>query len=251
MLTRKTTAAVSAVLLLGAGACLAADDLPKAETILDKYVEATGGKAAYAKRHSEMASGTMELVGRGIKGKLTMYHAEPALSYSEITIEGLGKIEEGSDGKVAWSLSAVQGPHLKEGEERADALLSAHIDSEVRWRDYYSKVETTGMESVEGKDCYKVVLTPKEGTPTTRFYEKDSGLMVKEARTVKTPMAEIQAESVVSDYRKEGDILVPHKIKSNAMGVDMLMTIDAVQYNPEIPKDKFEMPEQIRALVKK
>ena len=42
-------------------AATSAAALPKAETILDRYIEVTGGKAAYDKRTSEITTGTMEL----------------------------------------------------------------------------------------------------------------------------------------------------------------------------------------------
>src|SRR4051794_4598106 len=108
---------VAAVLATGFG--LANDNLPKGETILDKYIELTGGRAAYEKNHSEVSVGTMEFVGKGIKGNISSYRAEPDKSYTEIDIQGIGKVKEGSDGKVAWSLSAMQGPRLKDGEEKA------------------------------------------------------------------------------------------------------------------------------------
>ena len=57
--------AIGAAMALSVTLALAADELPKAETILDKYVEATGGKAAYQKHHSEISKGTLEAVGPG------------------------------------------------------------------------------------------------------------------------------------------------------------------------------------------
>jgi hypothetical protein len=56
--------AFGTALLLAVALAHAADDLPKAETILDKYVEATGGKAAYEKHHTEISKGTMEIKAR-------------------------------------------------------------------------------------------------------------------------------------------------------------------------------------------
>src|SRR5438270_2865659 len=101
------------LLLASAGACLmAADELPKAETILDKYIEVSGGKAAYQKIHSEISSGSMQIAG--MKATATIYRAEPDKNYTEIELTGIGKIQQGSDGKVAWSNSAMQGPHIKE-----------------------------------------------------------------------------------------------------------------------------------------
>jgi outer membrane lipoprotein-sorting protein len=236
--------------VLAAGPRLAADDLPKAETILDKYIEATGGKAAYEQNHSEISTGTMEFVGKGIKGAIVSYRADPDKSYTEIDLQGVGKIREGSDGKVAWSLSALQGPRVKDGEEKTAALQAARFNAELKWRDAYN-AETSGTEQVDGKDCYKVVMTPKEGFPMTRYYDKQSNLLVKMTMTVKNPMGEFPVSSVVGDYRKEGSILMPHKISQSAAGQEILITIDSVKFNAEVPKDKFDYPDEIKAMLKK
>ena len=87
-------------------------------------------------------------------------------------------------------------------------MMAAKFNAELHWRDVYKKAETTGVEQVDGKDCYKVVLTPGEGSPITRYYDKQSNLLVKMLMTAKNPMGEIPVESMVSDYRKEGEILL-------------------------------------------
>jgi len=51
----------------------AADEpLPKAETILDRSIEVTGGKAAYEKRKTEITTGTFEFSGKGVKGTIAI-----------------------------------------------------------------------------------------------------------------------------------------------------------------------------------
>ena len=240
----------AALVLASAGAqLLAADDLPKAETILDHATEVTGGKAAYAKIHSEIVSGSMEI--NGMKGTSKTFKAEPDLTYTEVNFEGLGKITEGSDGKTAWSNSAMQGPHLKEGEERDMALLMARFDSTSGWRDIFPKVATVGTETVEGKECYKLELTPKVGKPITQYYDKKTGLMVKMSMTVKSPMGEVAVESLQDDYHKDGDILAPHKLTNKMMGMQFTINIDKVEYNAEIPKTQFDVPSEIKALMDK
>jgi outer membrane lipoprotein-sorting protein len=240
----------AAVLAFGAFVSAAADDLPKGEVVLDKYIEVTGGKAAYAKLHSETTAGTMEFKAMGLKGKMTAYAAEPDLRYTEIIIDGIGKIQEGSNGEVAWGMSAVQGPRIKDGDEKAETLLQAKFNPELMWRDLFKSAETVGTESIDGKDCYKVVLTPKSGSPMTKWYDKESGLLLKMSLTAKTPMGDIQSDTIYSDYRKEGELLVPHKVLSHVATMEFVMTIDSVQQNAEIPKGKFEIPDEVKALMK-
>src|SRR2546425_12459477 len=90
-------------------ACLvlyAADPLPKAEAILDKYIEVTGGKAAYEKKRTEVSTAVMEFIRKGVKANMTSYHAEPNHSYLVGEIEGIGKMEEGTEGSVVWEGAA-------------------------------------------------------------------------------------------------------------------------------------------------
>ena len=84
---------------------------------------------------------------------------------------------------MAWESSAIQGPRIKDGAEKADAFRDGTFNSPLYWRKLYTKVETTGAEKVEGHDTYKVVMTPKEGSPTTHYYDKTSGLLLKTQAT--------------------------------------------------------------------
>jgi len=228
-----------------------AADLPKGDALLDKYVEVTGGKAAYAKVHSEKTMGVMEFKAMGLKGKVTTYAAEPDKKYTEVVLEGMGKMQEGAADGVAWSLSSMQGPHLKDGDEKAETLLQSKFNADLNWRDQFKSAETVGVETVEGKECYKVVLTPKSGSPSTRWFDKESNLLVKMQMTSKSPMGDVQSESVVSDWRKEGEILMPHKMLSKVATMELVMTVDSVQHNPEISKDRFDVPDEVKALMKK
>jgi hypothetical protein len=129
--------AVPALLLLAASA-FAADDI-KPEAILDKFVEVTGGRAAYEKVKSEIATATLEITGVGARGRVTSYSAAPAKSYTVIDFAGMGKAEQGSNGEVAWSIDAGEGPRIKQGDERALALRSGVMHMEIRWRDSKSR----------------------------------------------------------------------------------------------------------------
>jgi hypothetical protein len=239
-------------LLLSSAPVFCADDtLPKAETVLDRSVEVSGGKAAFEKRHNEVMHGSMEFTGRGIKGSMTVYQAEPDKNLAIIEIEGIGKIESGSNGDTAWENSALQGPRIKQGDERAGSLRDGTFNAALNWRKLYTKAETASAETVEGHECYKVVLTPKEGKPTAEFFDKKTGMLIKTMVTRNTPMGEITAEVVADDYRKEGDVIIPHKLINRAAGQEFLIQVESVEVNVNLPKDRFDLPPEIQGLLKK
>ena len=78
--------------LLLAGLCAAsahaqpAEKLPKAEALLDKYVEVTGGKAAYDKLNNRVSKLTFEIAAQGLKFAVTSYGARPNKLYTVMVL---------------------------------------------------------------------------------------------------------------------------------------------------------------------
>ena len=229
----------------------AQEKLPKGEEILDRYIEVTGGRAAYEKHRSDIRTASMEFAGKGITAKLTIYRLAPNKSYTIMDIPGMGQVEEGCDGNVAWSNSAIQGPRVKEGEERSLTFLTTAFNGELRWRELFEKAEVVGAEDVGGQACYKVALASKEGLKQTRFYAKKSGLLVKISMVAKTQMGEVPADSTVADYKKVDGVLVAHKTSVSALGSEMVTTLESVKFNADIEGSRFQLPKEIQALLAK
>ncbi|HLW75869.1 MAG TPA: hypothetical protein VKS01_02770 [Bryobacteraceae bacterium] len=245
---------IAGALTLAGGIALRADDaLPKAETILDHYIEVTGGKAAYEKRTSEVATGSFELPAMGVKGAMTRYSDSNNNSYTVIEIPGIGKMEQGETNGVAWEKSPMTGARVKSGVEKAEALRGSMFNGSLYWRKQYAKVETTGTAAVNSEDCYKVVLTPAEGggKPETNYYSKKTGLLLKSETTVESQLGEVPAEADVNDYKDFGGVMTPAKITQKAAGQEFTITIDTVKVNEAIPADKFAIPDDVKALTDK
>ena len=230
---------------------LPADVLPTADAVVNHFVAATGGKPAWEARHSQIEHATISFPKLGIQGALTIYEAAPDKYLGITDLPGAGKISTGSDGTVAWESSALQGARIKEGDERADAMREGTFNAPLHWHQLYVKGETAGSETVEGHDCYKVVFTPKEGRPVAEFYDKKSGLMVKTAATVTTQMGDISAEIVYEDYRKDGALLSPRRLTNRAAQQEFVIQINSIEVNPDLPKDRFDLPPEIQALLPK
>ncbi len=251
MTRRFLTAAASLTLFVAPFARAAEDALPKAATIMDRFVEVTGGKAAYDKHHSEIATVELEFVGKGIRGVLTRYADTSNNAYSNGEIEGIGKLEEGVYNGQSWENSPIMGPRLKTGAENADAVRDAYFNAPLHWRKLYTAA-TTGLESVEGDDCYKVTLTRlTEGKPEILYFSKKTGLMTRIDRTMVTPMGEVKINATAADYKPFDGLLVPGKLVQNFMGNQLSLTTLDVKSNVDIPPDRFEPPAEIKKLMEK
>jgi hypothetical protein len=221
--------------------------LPKGEDVLDRFVKETGGKEAYDNIKSLVLTGELGL-GMGMTGKMKMYVQRPGKLLSQITIPQIGEIKSGSDGETVWSDSPMEGPKILEGPQRELTLDSVHISDEANWRERYTEAKCVGIEDVKGKPAYKVELTSKSGTKRTGFYDKESGLLVKQTMVIKLEQGEIPTESYISDYKKVGDLLFPHKTTTTMMTQEMKTTFDTIEVNPDLPASTFELPADIKEL---
>jgi hypothetical protein len=238
-------------LLVACFPLLGADPLPSVQTVMDHWIAATGGRAAWEARHNLVEHATLDFAKQGLKGSLTVYEAAPDKYLGITELPGIGKISSGSNGEVAWENSALQGPRVKQGAEKADAFRDGAFNPALNWQKLYAKGESAGVETVEGHECYKIVLTPAQGKPVTEFYDKTSGLLVKTMTTVTSQMGEISAEILYSDYQNDGSVLSPHRMVNRAVQQEFVVQIQSVETNADLPKDRFDLPPEIQALVNK
>jgi hypothetical protein len=234
----------------GSAVCLA-DELPEAGTILDRYVEVTGGKEAYANLSSRVATGFVDMPHVGIRGIYTQTQVSPARMHTVMEADAFGAIEEGTDGEVAWAHSLMMGPRVKVGAERAYILRQAALDAPAQWRRQFRQVACVGQEIVNGKGCYKVELTPSEGRPETRYYEEASGLLVKTELVLETELGPVPAVIFTDDYRQVDGVLLPHRVKTSLGNEEMIIVFEGVRHNLDAAPDLFEPPVAVQALLDK
>jgi hypothetical protein len=242
------SALIIAAYLLQAAPSLA-EDLPEAEKIIDKYIEATGGRKAYSKIDNIKTVGTFEMPAQGMSMSITTYNARPNLMYTVIESDQVGKIERGvSKNGVTWENSVMTGPSIKEGAERKQMLEDATFNKMANWKDIYTRAETLGTADVNGKAAYKVALTTEGGDSETYYFEKDSGLLVKAERTMHSQMGDIPSSVMIGDYRDAGGVLHSFETVITVMGQKRKITYEKVETNIELPEGIFDLPAEIAAL---
>jgi len=234
-------------------ACAAtAAEAPCAEAVLGKYLEASGGKAAYDKVKTMTTRGSIEFVGQGIKGTISIASARPDRVDTVMELPGIGKIRTAVSDGVAWRNSAIEGPAVLKGEERDQYLRTAIFDVPARWREVIGEVKLDGEDTLDGKPCWRIVaMPPHAGKPETLWFDRNTGLLVKSAATLVSPAGAIPVVSIYLDYRDVEGLRIPVRIRQS-MGPQVIETLlDDVKLNPELPPTQFDLPNEIRNLLNK
>lgn len=238
-------------LLLAVTAIAYAADVPTGESLIQRCIQKEGGEKAIQHAQTAVMTGTVELIGHNISGPLQIYQ-DGDKSYMEIELAGIGKIEEGFDGTVAWESNVLQGPRIKEGAELEATKRSERISVLGNWKDYYKSATTEGSEDVNGKPAWKVNMAPKDGSASEHFFfDRDSGLLIKMTQTLPTQMGDIPVEMTMGDYRPVDGILTPFLMTQAAIGQNMSMHMEKVSYTTKIPAGRFALPPEVKALADK
>ncbi len=219
------------------------------EYILKKHIAAVGGRKRLEKIHNRKVKINLNLLTFRMEIPLTVYQEQPNYYYS--VADMMRKAEAGTDGNVVWEINPMTGPSIKEGKERANLLIDYSFNPILSWKEYFKNAVIEGMEDVKGKQCFKVILTPFEGSERTYYFDKDSFLIVKTAMERKTAFGDAMVETYLDDYREVDGVLGPFKFETYQMGQAVMAgVIESLETNIEMPEGVFDFPEKIRELIK-
>jgi hypothetical protein len=224
-------------------------ELPSARSIIDRHIAAIGGRSAILGHSSLRSVGTMMVSGAGITGGLEIFAAKPNLALTRLTLGGIGEVVEGFNGTTAWGISALTGPMIYQGKELEQKRFDADFYGELADSSRYTSMETLERATFNGRPAYKLRLVRRDATESFEFYDIETGLKAGGTTTRETPMGPASVTTIMTDYKKFGDLLHPTTIKSTTMGVEQLYTITSVEYDT-VKASAFELPEQIKAMIK-
>jgi outer membrane lipoprotein-sorting protein len=217
-----------------------AADLPSAQSILDKAIENSGGRAAHEAIKNRVAEGAFKLVELNVEAEFTNYIAPPNV-YTDIFMGSFGSVERGLIDGVAWELNPMEGPKILEGEEADSQKRQAALNEFLNWKKYYSDAKVLGETTVGDSPAWEIEFTTTAGKKLKHYFDKEIGLMVQTvAETVTT---------TYGDFKEVDGLKLPHKLASKGGKYNVEIIITSFKHNTEIPAEKFVLPPTIKELL--
>jgi len=231
---------------LVAGLLSAAAWAQTADEIVEKHLQAMGGKDKLKAVQSERISGKM-VMGQGMEAPFTLEMSRPNKMRMEFTIQGMTGVQA-FDGKSGWAVMPFMGKKdpepmsaddVKQLEEQADmdGIL-------VDYKDKGHQVESLGKVDVEGTPAYKLKVTQKSGDVVYAYIDAEQFLQLKQAAKTKVRGQEIESETTFGDFKKVDGLVFPFSIEQKAKGMPggMTLTVPKIEVNPSLTGDRFAMP---------
>ena len=194
-----------------------------------------------------VTKGTLSMPGVGMSGKLEILTLAPNKILTIMEFPGVGKITQGFDGTVGWSINPMQGPSLIEGSMLEELKKSSDMYKDLDPSKIWSKAETKGAVNFGGVPCYEIAVTGGPGDGAL-YYEIQTGLTRGMMLTVESPMGKMPATTMMSDYKDFDGVKIATRTDVEAMNMKQVLIVESVDYK-SIDPSLFNLPPEIKALV--
>ncbi len=223
----------------------ASDSSAAAEQIIDKFIQAVGGAPQLAKLNAFAAKGTYS-------GFDTDFHKVPAEIFAkapdQLTMTehlAVGASTTTFDGREAWIASADKPVPmiLLTGGDLDGARLDADLSFPALLKQDLTKLHT-GFPPVtlDGHATQVVEGIAPGGTRVKLFFDKQTGLLVRQARLIDTVVGLIPLHVDYSDYRAVAGVKMPFHWTTTWVDGQSTTELTDVQPNAAVAAEKFVKP---------
>jgi predicted Zn-dependent peptidase len=209
-----------------------------AKKLVDAYLAAIGGRAKLDAVTSLDQTYSMDMQGMALTTRMVQSDGK---FYMSMTAPGMNIMKQVYNGEIGLQEQMGQAAPI-EGADLAGVKEQANLFPERMYGTDGYAIEVKGVEDVNGRPCYKMLVTKPSGMKSTEFYDKETFLKVKEVQ-VQTMQGESMTTTYeFSDYKSVDGISVPQTITiSGPMPVPMVMKATSIKVNSPVDPALFKI----------
>ena len=216
-----------------------------ASGILEKMIEASGGRNALEAVKDTTMVGEMDLPAMGMTAAATIYHKEPNKVRQEMEVMGMFMVNA-YDGETGWSLDPqtgtaqdMTGAQLEELKKGAFEFGNSAILNPGKHGITFT---FKGRETVEGKEYLVLVETFPSDESNTLYIDPETFLLHRMKQKGTDLMGSvIDQELIFEDYKKVGGIMFSHSMTILQAGEEFgVFTLTDVRFNSGLEDALFE-----------
>lgn len=215
--------------------------------ILDKYVQALGGRAAYGKLRNRVAKGTVEMPNLKGSGTVEFYASAPNKVLNVMQLPALGTMKQGFNGVTAWNLNSLSGVRQVKGGELAAIKRESNFYRDINLGAEYSRMILKGRDKVGEREAYVVEGLLSDGARDKFYFDIQSGLLMRYSSERETEYGRQPGDLYLWEYREVDGVKVPFwlfQVSELPTGDGIVLTIrwTEVRHNVDMDGSIFDAP---------
>jgi len=221
---------------------------PTLDQVLEKYIQAVGGKEAFGKLTTRIMTGSIESPATGdtgslVPGTIEIDEKAPNKRMVLITFPGGGGDQRGFDGTAGWYVDPDEGPQDLPAEALGAVKLEAEFNREIRLKELLPKLVLSGTAKVNGRDAYVVEAPHDDGSIEKFYFDAQSGLMARDEMPVDVPdEGKTTVVNDFDDYREVDGVKLPFTVHQTSPDFVYVIRLKEIKHNIAIDEAKFSKP---------
>jgi hypothetical protein len=251
---------------------VAADGMPSAESILDKYIQAAGGAQRLAGLTSFVGKGTsVGFGGFGGGGEVELVAEAPNKRATIILFKeapGRGDQIRTYDGRIGWVRTPlnVLGEFQLSGGDLDGARLDAQLSFPGQIKQVLTNLKTGPPATIadlpapssqsslqsdvtlgQSHDVDVVQGNGPRGLLVTLYFDRKTGLLLRELRYGNSPIGRVPTQIDFADYRDVNGIKLPFRITYAWLDGRDSIVLNEIKTNVPVSEAKFGRPAPLKA----
>ena len=213
------------------------------DDIINKYVEARGGKDKLNAMQSVYMEGSRQMMGSEVLVKVSMVQDKLYRTDFEMGGNTGYTIVTPTEG---WSFIPMQSPKVEPIAADRLKTMQGQLDIAGPLVDYAAKgnkAELQGKETIDGKEAYKIKLTLNTGKEVTYYIDTKTNLIIQSKQMAPARGNNAPQEIITnySDYKSFDCIMFPQTIANPGGGMmGGSTTFDTIVVNKPIDESQYK-----------
>jgi len=214
-------------------------NLPSADQILRKYLQAIGGSEAASNISTRIQKGMLtvgsehfpiEILAKAPENQVATVHFASGNSVTGIN---------GADG---WLNTPDGGVHDMSPSEADAARIDAELFFPASLNLIFKQLRVEQPSQINGRTAYVLAGMRENLPPVQLCFDQQSGLLVRVLRFVQTPLGRNPTEIDYADYREQDGVKTPFRWIVARPNGSFTIQIEQMQQNLPLGEDKFAKP---------
>ena len=205
--------------------------------VIERHIEAIGGRKAVEKIVSTDVSGTIRS-GDGPSGVFIQRTSRPDRYFMSMSWAD-SRWRAGFNGRSAWQEDGVEGLRTLYGQSVSRVRAEAtYANTRLLDSDTLNQVSVVRRDQLRGRPVIVVVAVSPDAMTRTLFFDASSYLLVKDEQQTDAGLE----ERFFDDYRPVDQVMEPHRVEWHRNGETFLIAVERVTHNVPLGEQAFDVP---------
>lgn len=216
--------------------------LPSGSQVVDRYIQALGGRQALQGITSRAAMGSLHSPTSGAWGGYAEFFKQPNRLLRAFQVELYGVVQQCFDGSTAWMETPEYGVENLDGKRLTEARRDAEFEDPLKLGAVFSTLTVKRRTKIEELDAYEVLGKYTDGVSETLFFAVESGLLLcRESPETARDGSTRPIRMYYGDYKESGGIQVAHTLRYVREDLIRIMR-RGVANNAPVDDNRFKKP---------